>query len=56
MDMRITMIGRNKMVYKELLNLIKYMYKHLSRQEKDIVLFKLQDILRQLNVYEYLEG
>ena len=53
--MKIIKIGKSKMVYKELLELIKYMYKLLSRKEKDIVLFKLQHILRKLNVRKYLE-
>lgn len=45
------------MPYKKLLELIRYIYQefNLSRHEKDIILFRLQDVLRSLDVYKYLE-
>jgi hypothetical protein len=51
-------IGSVKMVYKDLLEIIKYIYQNfdLTQSEKDIMLFKVQNSLRDCDVYKYLNG
>jgi hypothetical protein len=46
------------MVYKDLLEIIKYIYQNfdLTQSEKDIMLFKVQNSLRDCDVYKYLNG